>query len=65
MSETVKSKFTLRQQIMTEAANLTYYGTALNVVPASPENEHIRSNYEKCFKEACAEIARLVEVENG
>ncbi len=63
MSE--KTEFTLRQQSQNEAANLTYYGTALNVVPNTPENEHTRSQYEKCFKEACVEMAKLLEVENG
>ncbi len=65
MSDTSKSQFVLRQQIQTEAHNLTYYGTALNVVPNTPENEHTRSRYEKAFKEACVEMAKLLEVENG
>lgn len=59
MSE--KTEFTLRQQIQNEAANLTYYGTALNVVPNTPENEHTRSQYEKRFKEACVEMAKLLK----
>ncbi len=56
-----KTAFTLRRQIQNEAANLTYYGTALNVVPNTPENEHTRSQYEKCFKEACVEMAKLLK----
>ncbi len=56
-----KADFTLRRQIQNEAANLTYYGTALNVVPNTPENEHTRSQYEKCFKEACVEMEKLLK----
>jgi hypothetical protein len=60
MSETPRTDFMLRQAIFNEAQDITYYQTALSVVPQSPENHSVCKQYRSAFNEACEKMWSLL-----